>query len=114
MCAEHIKFSGMSCHLVITAIFNAMSTFECIPHVLKRGIIIPIPKGDKDRNLQDNYRGITLLPVLGKMYQTVLLHKIRSWVRSNKIIEDVQGANQDHCSSLHTNWIVREAIMCTL
>jgi hypothetical protein len=87
-----------------------MTAIEHIPTQLKCGVIVPIPKGDKDRSLQDNYRGITLLPILSRLYEKVLLGKIKKWVHNNQLIDDLQGAGQEACSSLHTNWLVREGI----
>ena len=108
--AEHFKHAGRKCHEVVALLFNAINVLEYVPSGFKKGIIIPIPKSGKDKSKQDNYRGITLLPVLAKMYQSTLLQKVKVWVRKGNLIEDVQGANQDNCSSLHTNWLVRETI----
>ena len=36
---------------------------EIVPVDFKQGIIIPIPKGKKDRSVKDNYCGIAL-PVI--------------------------------------------------
>ena len=42
---------------------------EHIPLQFKIGIILPIPKGDKDKYIQDNNRGITLLSSVAKLYE---------------------------------------------
>ncbi len=40
----------------------------------EKGIIVPVPKGrDKDLYEKDNYRGITLLSVIYKVYEKLLL-----------------------------------------
>ena len=36
--------------------------------------------------------------------------KIKKWVKENKIINDLQRAEQEKCSCIETNWIVRENI----
>ena len=58
--AEHIKFGGAKLVTCITLLCNIITKNEYIPHYFKLGIIVPIPKGNKNRLLQDNHRGITL------------------------------------------------------
>ena len=60
---------------------------------------------------QDNYRGITLLPLLCKMYEKCLTIRIENWVKRKNIISNVQGAGKENCSSLPTAWVVREIII---
>ena len=109
--AEHFKFAGPKCMEIVAKIFNSICVIERAPIQFKRGVLIPIPKGDKDRSLQDNHRGITLLQTMRKMFEKGLLKKnVSDWVKSGKVIEDLQGANQESCSSLETNWLVRETI----
>jgi retron-type reverse transcriptase len=43
---------------------------------LKGGTITPIPKKDKSRLLTDNYRGITITAVLGKILEQMLLNRM--------------------------------------
>ena len=49
-----------------------------IPPDWKRGLVVPIWKGKGDRQDCNNYRGITLFSVLGKMLAYVLLMRICS------------------------------------
>ena len=109
--AEHYKYAGPECIKVITHIFNGICESEHIPYQFKRGVVVPIPKGDKDKSSQDNHRGITLLQTMRKIFEKGLLKKkIKKWVKENKIINDLQGAEQEKCSSIETNWIVRETV----
>ena len=108
--SEHIKFGGPNLVRVITMICNRISLDEQVPPHYKKGLIVPIPKGTKDQTIQDNNRGITLLPVLAKVYEKAVYCRYKPWERSNDIITDLQGANQEHCSSLQTTWLLRETI----
>jgi len=107
---EHILYGGDMVICILTGLFSAMMRTERIPSELKMGVIVPIPKGNKDHTEMDNNRGITLIPVIGKLYERALLDRHLSWSRENQIIDDLQGAGQEHCSSLHTTWLLREAI----
>ena len=78
-----------------------MVYLECIPGALKKGLIVPIPKANKDSSIKDNNRGITLLPVIYKLLQMVLLEREKPWLQT--IIDDMQGAKHAKCSCLHVS-----------
>lgn len=106
---EHGKHGGPTLHNILTVLFNAITITEHVSTHFKKGVVIPIPKGvDKDLQQHDNYRGITLLPVLGKLYEKCILQQSEPLFAS--AIEDMQGAAHHGCSSLHTSLLLREAI----
>ena len=67
--AEHLKYGGENLDQILCVLFNTISINEELPDCLKKGIIVPIPKGDKDQTKMDNNRWITLLPILTKLYR---------------------------------------------
>ena len=103
--SEHIKYGGQ--RLVI---FFVITINEYIPLHFKRGLIVAIPKGDKNQLYQDNYRGITLISVIAKLYEKCTMHRVMLWNKDCKVIDELQGALQDNCSSLHTAWLTKETI----
>ena len=51
-----------------------------LPKTWKKGIIIPIHKGNKKpHNDLDSYRPVTLLPVMYKLFETILNNRILTW-----------------------------------
>ena len=54
--------------------------------------------------------GITISPVVGKVYEKLVIFKFETHGRKKKIIVETQGASQESCSSLHTSWLLRETI----
>ena len=48
-----------------------------IPTDWRRGLVVPLSKGKGDRQDCNNYRGLTLLSVLGKVFARIIL----DWVR---------------------------------
>jgi len=107
---EHIRHGGTKLIECLTNLFEMIVRYECVPKMFKIGIIIPIPKNEKDRTIQDNYRGITLMPVMAKLLEKWMMNRIESWAKDNEIIHQLQGAAQSHCSSLHSTWLARECI----
>lgn len=108
---EHIKLGGNSLVQVLTDLFNAMICKEYRPANLKRGLIVPIPKGRKDSSVPDNNRGITLTSVIGKLYDNILVHRSSEWLQ--KVTDDLQGAKHKHCSCKHTAMLLRETVACS-
>ena len=108
--AESLKHGGTAMIKTITNLCNLITYMEYIPWQFKIGLLIPIPKGEKDKYIQDNHRGITLLPVLGKVLEKCYMLRLSKWAQEKGIIIELQGANQENCSSIHTAWIVKEMI----
>ncbi len=73
---------------------------------MRRGVIVPIPKGKKNPMLPENNRGITLMPVVGKVYDKILLSRSDNWFKD--VQHEQQGANRELVSSLHTAAILQE------
>ena len=105
--AEHIKYGGQTLAHALTYLFNAMVAIIHIPKHQKVGVIVPIPKGEKDATIQSNNRGITLLPVVGKIFEKILFERHITWSNDKDPLDPLQGAAQDKCSSLHTTLLLR-------
>ena len=81
------------------------------PECMKRGIIIPIPKGKKDHSDPKNYRGITLLSTLSKVYDKILLKRYENWFRTT--LSNLQGVAEKGGSIIITALLLNEAIAHT-
>ena len=76
--AELLKAGGEAMirrlHVALTAVWHSGN----IPPGWKRGLVIPICKVKEDRQDCNNYRGITLFSVPGKVLAYLLLIRVRS------------------------------------
>ena len=72
----------------IAALFNKLLEQETYPDVWCTGIIKPIYKKSDARN-PNNYRGVTLLPVLGKLSHQ-LLDRLLYWAELNNKLNEAQ------------------------
>ena len=72
--AEHIKFAHPSLVCALCILFRLIVAHRYVPNNFGRGVIIPLVK-DKSHNLNDidNYRAITLIPIISKLFEQVLL-----------------------------------------
>ena len=68
---EILKMPGIL--QTLTVLFNNCFTHGYIPDVWLKSLITPVPKGkDKDPNVPLNYRGISLISCVSKVYSGLL------------------------------------------
>ena len=60
----------------ITAIFNQILQSKTVSDAFKSGILTPVLKKSKDPTVLDNYRGITVTPIISKLFESVLLPRL--------------------------------------
>lgn len=72
-----------------TKLFNKMFQSGSFPSEWTRSIIVPINKKG-DPSLLDNYRGISLLSIVSKVYTPVINSRLKKWSEENNIINDAQ------------------------
>ena len=109
--AEHIKYGGPLLITIITTIFNSINEIEYIPINFRRGIQIPLFKG---KNLcstdTNNYRGITLLSTLSKIYELVIWNRLEPWWKKEEVVSRLQGACRKGQSCVHTSLLLQETV----
>ena len=76
LAAEHLKYSSVTFFEEITDIFNQILNTRTVPQSFKTGILTSVLKKSKDSINLDNYRGITVTPILGKLFESVLLPRL--------------------------------------
>ena len=105
---EHIKFGGSSLPPIITLLFNAILLSGYIPVCFRHGVIIPIPKDRrKDQTDPSNYRGISLLSSISKLFEKLILHRLEDL---QSTLNPLQGGFRKGVSCLHTAFIFQEAV----
>ena len=89
--AEAIKKGGAELRLALLKLIRKAWNKEQIPEDWARGVISPIFKdGDPRETL--NYRGITLLSIVGKVFSQILNNRLINWCESNtKLAEEQAG-----------------------
>ena len=107
---EHLKYGGATLIFHLTQLFNLLVEYKYVPQSLKHGNIIPIPKSkDKDPTDPSNYRGITLLPTICKLWEKIILTRFRAHGITSKI-HPLQGGFRPGYSCLHTAFLFQETI----
>lgn len=98
---------------ILTILFNKLYNLSYFPIKWKHAKVIPIPKPGKNHKNPDNYRPISLLSSIGKIYEKLISEKIWQEIDSintqhnTKIIPNCQfGFRHDHSTSHQLSRIV--------
>ena len=104
---ESIINGGLFIANLTAKLFTSMLKNSYTPDTMKRGSIITLHKGgNKSKRDPNNYRAITLLSVLLKLYERVILSRIE---QSEQVkIHYLQGGFQKNSNCLMTSFHVRE------
>lgn len=74
--SDNFIHGGNRLKVMISLLLSSMVNHGCCPSYFSKSTVIPIPKNTrKSMTSSDNYRGITLSSILGKILDYILLHK---------------------------------------
>ena len=112
---EHLKYGGNCLTKFLVNIFNEIRVEECVPNKWTMGSIISILKSGKRNKLnKGNYRGITLLNVLGKVFERLFLDRWTPHFNSLGIPNQFQFAYQNEKSCVLSSFALQESIFYNL
>ena len=95
-------------YIIITQLFNLALNTGIVPTDSCISLICPIYKNERQRNDLDNYRVITLLSCIGKLFTSCLNHRLCRCIERQQIIGNEQAgfrsghSTTDHIFALHT------------
>ena len=104
---EFLKASTTHMTNVILGLMNLVLKIGKISEIWSIGTIKPIYKGKGNSKDVDNYRGITLLSCLGKLFTSIINSRLYTFLDENKILGHEQGgfrkghSTTQHIFSLH-------------
>ena len=105
--AEILLHAKDKIHLYLCNIFNKIYETGYFPIQWGIATIIPLfKKGDRD--LCDNYRGISLLSITSKVFTSVINNRLYNWAEENQKINEEQAGFRksystiDHIYTLHS------------
>jgi hypothetical protein len=71
--AEHLKLAKPVIAPILVNLLNQIRELKHVPKSLKSGVITPVGKKGKDLTRMENYRGISITSLLGKVLEHILL-----------------------------------------
>lgn len=78
--AEHLRYSHPIVVCVLQKLFNIMIDTNYVPNDFGMGITTPIPKGTSYSSSFEEYRGITISPLISKIFESCLLKKVNCYL----------------------------------
>jgi len=94
---------------LITIIYNALIRLNYFPALWKVAQIILIPKPGKKPEEPASYRPLSLLPVLSKVFEKLILIRIKPVLVKTKIIPEHQfGFREQHATTEQIHRVVRK------
>lgn len=95
---KHLPRKG---HVFLTKIFNACLRLSYFPAKWKHASVIAIPKANKNITCPDNYRPISLLSSISKIFERIILSRLNRHLETDVIVPHEQfGFKQGH-STVH-------------
>jgi hypothetical protein len=90
--AEVLKWAGESMRRIVWKMCCVAWSTEKVPHEWMQGLVFPLYKDGDDRDLL-NYRGITLLSIVAKVYCSVLTDRLMLFAEREEagIVEEQGG-----------------------
>lgn len=104
-----IKKLPNKCIGILTSIINACLRQFYFPTYWKRAIVILIHKTGSDKTFPENYRPISLLSCIGKIYEAIILNEINYVVDVNNLLPNEQfGFRASHSTTLQATRVVED------
>ena len=104
---EFLKFCPDQILSIFVKFFNIVLKTGIVPEVWCIGLILPLYKNKGDVNDPDNYRGITLLSCIGKLFTAIVNSRLTCYVDAVGALGDEQAGFRhtystiDHIFTLH-------------
>ncbi len=93
----------------LTDLFNVILDTGYFLEEWSRGIIIPLFKRGTESDV-NNYRGITLISCLAKLFTTVINNRLTKWCEQNDKLSDAQFGFRKGYSTIDASFVLRNII----
>ena len=107
---EFIKSTFSEMKLVYVDLFNRVLSTGQIPEAWTIGMIMPIYKNKGDKGDLDNYRGITILSCLGKLFTSVINSRLNMYANEVNLINENQTGFRKSYSTLDHIFLLNNII----
>ena len=94
---------------VLFKLFNKIFELGYFPESWSEGYIVPLHKKGSINNV-DNYRGITLLSCLGKLFTSILNNRLKSWAETYNVYVEAQAGFRENMSTIENVYVLNGII----
>ena len=104
--AEHLKYAPDILFQVLATLMNSILHTGHVPPLLKQGVLTPVLKKKNDATLPTNYRGITVLSIIGKVLERVLQNRTKQQIEAQQ--SRMQRGFTNNSSAVNAALIISE------
>ena len=105
--SNHFIYGTNRLNVLITILFNCMIAHGQFPSQFQQSVVIPIPKSKrKSLNCSDNYRGIALGSIAGKLLDIVILQSSKHILKTS----DLQFGFKAEHSTTQCTFVLNEVV----
>ena len=97
---EFLKHSCDKMSIILMKLFNVVLQTGIVPTDWVIGIIRPIYKNKGSKSDPNNYRAITILSCLGKLFTSILSDRINTFIEQSKLLGCEQAGFRKHFSTV--------------
>ena len=98
-----IKKAGQQFENFLRKLFNMSLSVGYVPQCWKVAVVVPLPRPGKDLSSVGGYRPVSLLPVIGKLLETILASRLVNLLSTHGILPRCQSAfRPGHCTTDQT------------
>lgn len=94
-----IKFVRDNLVPILTFLFNQCIEQQIFPDVLKLAKVVPIPKNGSMEDI-NNFRPISVLPIISKIFETLIKNRIVNFFESNNLFDKNQHGYRERKSTI--------------
>ena len=105
--SDHIVNASKKYYVFLSLLFKTMLSHSCVPSGLLLSTVTPIPK-NKNKSLcnSNNYRGIALSNILGKLFDIILLKNNEELFNTSEL----QFGFKSNHSTHHCTFVLNEVV----
>ena len=107
---EHLKNSILIMMPVYVKLFNIVFNYGIVPDSWSIGDILPIYKNKGSASLPENYRPITLLSCLGKLFTSIINNRLNKFAEHYNVINPSQAGFRKGFSTVDNIFIIQSLI----
>ena len=107
---EYIKSSLSVMMPIYVKLFNCVLDNGIVPEAWVTGYITPIYKGKGDPSNPDNYRGITIVSCLGKLFTSIISKRLQNYSDSIDLISKAQAGFRKSFSTIAHVYVLKSLI----
>ena len=108
--AEVLRLESPGLINALVLVFNRLLELVVWPTEWWYGLIVPIAKPGADRSDPNDYRGITVLPVLSKLFESVINERVAAFLEHTSGLSDLQGGFRANRGTVDQIFLLHEAI----